>query len=115
MITIRAEQSKNRKSRSVSVKKQTLKLIQDLLRENEDFDSEYVFLANYGERLRDGQFRHRLKEYADQAEIPIRVHPHLFRHTAATMFLEAGGDIRHLQMIPWALRSTHDHAVYPSF
>lgn len=81
------------------MKKQTLKLIQDLLCENDDFDSDYVFLANHGEPLRDGQSRHRLKEYAELAEIPIRVHPHLFRHTAATMFLEADGDLRHLQLI----------------
>ncbi|WPS88859.1 tyrosine-type recombinase/integrase [Brevibacillus halotolerans] len=99
VITVRAEEAKNRKSHSVPISRHTLRLIKDVIKENEDFDTDYVFLANYGEPLRDGQFRHRLKEYAKQANIPIRIHPHLFRHTAATMFLENGGGLRHLQMI----------------
>lgn len=99
MITVRAEVAKNRRSRSIPLKKTTLKLLKELIQENEDFDSEYVFLSNYGEQLTPNHFRSRLKEYAEIAGIKGRIHPHLFRHTAATMALEAGMDIRHLQMI----------------
>jgi len=99
MVTVRAEVAKSRKSRFVPLKKNTMKLLAELIKETEDFDSEYVFLANYGEPLTANHFRSRLKEYAKRAGIQGRIHPHLFRHTAATMFLEAGGDMRHLQMI----------------
>lgn len=64
-----------------------------------DFDSDYIFLTNYGEQLTRDHFRKRLNGYAKGAGITKKVHPHLFRHTAATMFLESGGDIRHLQLL----------------
>lgn len=98
-INIRAEESKNRKSRIIPLQKRTISLIKDLIKENEEFDTEYIFLSNYGEPLTDNNFRHRLKQYAKKAGITTEVHPHLFRHTAATMALEAGMDIRHLQML----------------
>ncbi|WP_340673170.1 tyrosine-type recombinase/integrase [Brevibacillus agri] len=99
MVTIRAEEAKTRRSRTIPLQKHTMSLLEELLRENLEFDSDYVFLANYGERLTSNHFRHRLKEYAIKAGINRRVHPHLFRHTSATMALEAGMDVRHLQMM----------------
>ncbi|MED4309146.1 tyrosine-type recombinase/integrase [Bacillus paralicheniformis] len=92
--------AKNRKARTVPIEFGTAKLLNELITENKaDFDSDYLFLANYGGRLTRDHFRKRLVQYAREVGITKRVHPHLFRHTAATMYLESGGDIRHLQML----------------
>lgn len=99
-VTIRAAVAKNRQTRTIPIEARTARLINELINENKtDFDSECIFLTNYGERLDRNVFRKRLKDFAKRAGIEKNVHPHLFRHTAATMFLEAGGDIRHLQML----------------
>ncbi|MEK4311723.1 tyrosine-type recombinase/integrase [Bacillus sp. FSL P2-0092] len=99
-LYIPAPIAKNRKARTVPIEFGTAKLLNELITENKaDFDSDYLFLANYGEPLTRDHFRKRLVEYAKEVGIKKRVHPHLFRHTSATMYLEAGGDIRHLQML----------------
>lgn len=99
VLTIRSETSKSRRTRIIPIQKSTLKLLQELVSENDDFETDYIFLANYGEPMEANHFRKRLKQFVSKAGIEKRVHPHLFRHTGATLFLEAGGDIRHLQMI----------------
>src|SRR5690606_7085249 len=100
LVTIPATIAKNRKFRVLPLTRSTAKMIGELIRENQvDFDSEYVFLTNYGERISRDHFRKRLNAFSEQAGITKNVHPHLFRHTAATMFLENGGDIRHLQKL----------------
>ncbi|MED1092076.1 tyrosine-type recombinase/integrase [Bacillus paramycoides] len=99
VITVRATVAKSRKARIVPIKNTTANLLKDLIKENEEFETNYVFVTNYGEQMDRNHFRKRLKKYAEETGITKRVHPHLFRHTSATMFLEAGGDIRHLQML----------------
>src|SRR5699024_9743230 len=64
-----------------------------------DFPSEHIFLTNYGAPISTERFRTRLKQFAENTEIKKNVYPHLFRHTAATTFLQNGGDIRHLQKL----------------
>lgn len=99
-MTVRAENTKTKKARMVPLQSQTIRLIKELLKEVEEFDTEYIFLSNYGEPMTPNHFRNQLRRYhVPAAGITKKVHPHLFRHTGATMFLEAGGDIRHLQMI----------------
>ncbi|MEK4349627.1 tyrosine-type recombinase/integrase [Paenibacillus sp. FSL R5-0475] len=97
--SLRREITKSRKARVVPITKRTAKLLQDLIRETTEFDSEYIFLNNYGDRLVPNHFRHQLKKYADRAGIEKRVYPHLLRHSGATLFLEEGGAQHHLQVI----------------
>lgn len=99
LINLPPEVTKTRKGRFLYITKLTARLLKELIAEVAEFESEYVFLANYGEPLTQNHFRHRLANYVKETSIKKRVHPHLFRHTAATLFLEAGGDIRHLQVI----------------
>lgn len=98
-VFLRRDITKTRKPRIVPVTKRTAKLLQELMLETEEFDSEYVFLSNYGEKLTPNHFRHQLKKYADLAGIDKRVYPHLMRHSGATLFIEEGGSQRHLQAI----------------
>ncbi|RED32405.1 tyrosine-type recombinase/integrase [Paenibacillus sp. VMFN-D1] len=91
--------AKSRKARIVPLQRRTMRLIQELIKECEEFESEYIFLTNYGGKLRDDRFRDRLKEYATKVGIELRIHPHLFRHTSATLFLENGGTERYLAEI----------------
>ena len=108
LITFRAETTKVRKSRTVPISKRTSRLLAELKKENEDFDSEYVFLSNYGEPLTANHFRKRLKLHAKRAGITKRVHPHIFRHTSATMALEDGMDSTYLRLI---LGHTDDRSI----
>lgn len=99
-VTIPGTIAKNRKSRIIPLQPQTARLLRELIAENKtDFDSDYIFLTNYGGPMNSSHFRQRLVNYAKRAGIKKNVHPHLFRHTAATKFLQNGGDIRHLQKL----------------
>lgn len=99
-VTIPATAAKNRKFRIIPLSDKTLRLIKELIEENEtDFDGERVFLTNYGAPITTDRFRTRLNQFVKRTGITKNVYPHLFRHTAATTFLQNGGDIRHLQKL----------------
>ncbi|NAO99755.1 tyrosine-type recombinase/integrase [Halomonas sp. MG34] len=118
-VNIRAAIAKSRKPRTLPLKPLTTRLVGRLIEANAEFNTEYVFNTNYGEPMGRDRFRQQLYTYAEQANIKKKVHPHLLRHTAATLFLESGGDIRHLQMLlghadlRMVVRYTHlsDHAL----
>lgn len=99
-VTIPATVAKNKKFRIVPLSDKTIRLIQELIEENEtDFTDDHVFLTNYGVPITGERFRTRLKQFAAKTNITKNVYPHLFRHTSATTFLQNGGDVRHLQLL----------------
>ena len=49
--------------------------------------------------LEDGSIRHMCRQAGRRAGIPHLVHPHLFRHACATHMLDAGTDLRTIQVL----------------
>ncbi|MEK4157869.1 tyrosine-type recombinase/integrase [Paenibacillus sp. FSL E2-0230] len=52
---------KTRRARRVPITKRTVRLLKELISENEEFETDHIFLANYGLPLTINRFRHRLK------------------------------------------------------
>lgn len=58
-----------------------------------------IFLSEHGGRLDPGYLTHLMGEYIERAKVNKRGACHIFRHTMATLMLEGGADIRHIQEI----------------
>lgn len=100
VVIIRASVAKNRKSRAVPVSKRVMRMIGELIKENEHtIFSDYVFVTDKGAPYDRHQYNKRMKEYAEMAHIKKSIHAHLFRHTAATAWLENGGGMEELRLI----------------
>jgi len=98
-FSVTFQNTKNKKARIVPVTKKTIKLLTEMMEENEEIKSDYIFLTNHGKPLTSTPFRKHLAQMVDRAGIKRRVPPHLFRHTASEMFLRQGGSMRVLQQI----------------
>jgi site-specific recombinase XerD len=58
-----------------------------------------LFLNRHCRPLKPQSIRSKLRRYASQIGITRRVTPHMLRHTAATLLIEAGVDIRFVQRL----------------
>jgi integrase/recombinase XerC len=60
-------------------------------------DEKAVFVTRHGRRLGPRAVQLRLAELAKMQGLPVKVHPHLFRHSFATHLLESSQDLRGVQ------------------
>lgn len=60
---------------------------------------EPVFVNKRGKRLSDQSIRHILRKYSERIGDRRRITPHMLRHTVATLLLEDGVDLRHIQRL----------------
>ena len=59
--------------------------------------TDYLFVNRLNERLSEQSVRNMINKYADIAGIQMHITPHMFRHSFATLLLEADVDIRYIQ------------------
>lgn len=70
-----------------------LSLYQDAF-QNQIAQSEWLFVNRLGNRLSEQSVRLMINKYADLAGISMHITPHMFRHSFATLLLEADVDMR---------------------
>jgi len=100
--TVMIRQGKGRKDRMVPIGDRAVAWIEKYLREARvelvvEPDCGALFLTNEGESFTPNRMTQLVRNYVKAAEIPKSGSCHLFRHTMATVLLEAGADIRHIQ------------------
>lgn len=65
--------------------------------EHEISQSGWLFVNRLGNRLSEQSVRLMINKYAELAGIAMHITPHMFRHSFATLLLEADVDIRYIQ------------------
>jgi integrase/recombinase XerC len=91
---------KGAKVRIVPVGKQAVAALRAWLKVRVEFaspDEKAVFLGRNGSRIGSRAIQHRLVQISRQQGLPVRLHPHLFRHSFATHLLESSHDLRGVQ------------------
>ena len=75
--------------------------LREIIRSRRDssLGSGALFVNRYGAQMRPQSVRSKLRRLAQEAGLARRVTPHMLRHTAATLLIETGVDIRFVQRL----------------
>ena len=91
---------KGRKDRIIPVGRKARDAIVEWLRARAELagiEESALFVGTRGRRISPRSIQQRVRYWAQQAGIPQRVYPHLFRHSFATHVLESSRDLRGVQ------------------
>jgi len=90
---------KGRKTRVVPVGRHARSALQQWLPLRATFTSQAsaLFLSRRGERLAPRTVQQRLQQWGNKRGLPMRLHPHMLRHSCASHVLESSSDLRAVQ------------------
>ncbi len=102
--TLTVRQGKGKKDRTVPIGERALGWVAKYLDEarpelSTPPEDAALFLNERGERLDLNYLTNHMRAYVDAAKLGKRGACHIFRHSMATLMLEGGADIRHIQEI----------------
>lgn len=94
-IILDSEKTKGRKSRLIPLSNYTLKLLLELMNENQTHfpEEEHLFLNWYGEPMSEDTFRRNLKRYVKMADIHKNFSCHDFRRMSISEMLKNGASL----------------------
>jgi integrase/recombinase XerD len=100
--TLMVRQGKGRKDRMIPIGERAIWWVERYLEQVRPElvmppDEGWLFLTTLGEPLTPDWLTQRVRGYVQGAELGKKGSCHLFRHTMATLMLENGADIRHIQ------------------
>lgn len=99
-IYLPGDVTKNRKNRILPLSNEVINLLMELISEVQyNWETDLVFVSNFGEPYNPSSFRRRLDNYKRKAGINKRVTPHGLRHQFCRDYVLNGGDIFTLQRI----------------
>lgn len=102
--TLTVRQGKGKKDRVVPIGERALGWVRRYLDEARGRlvvppETSLLFLNEHGEALGLGRLTNLMRSYIDGAKLGKTGACHIFRHTMATLMLEGGADVRHIQEI----------------
>lgn len=98
ILTVRAENTKNNKSRQVPLHSKVLVHLEDYLKERKRYTTPYLIVSSQSdERFSEDGLKHVIDKLREISG--VRFHLHQFRHTFAVNFLKASRDISKLKQL----------------
>jgi integrase/recombinase XerD len=98
-MVLHVQKGKGRVPRDIPLSPVLLERLRVYFRQYRPKDWLFPTKPNSGSLMEDRSFRYVCRQAAKRAGIRRRIHPHLLRHACATHMLDAGADLRTIQVL----------------